>query len=137
MTSSSVTLWGLRILTAVMLVVDAVVHLQQASNYQLAAPGGIGEGNIFRIEAIVAIVVAVYVVFIGSRLSFILAFLVAASAFAAVVIYRYVDIGGFGPIPAMYEPVWFSSKAYSAVGEAIGALSAAIGIVVVGRRART
>lgn len=136
-TSRFALLFGLRLLTAAMLIVDAVVHFQQAANYQLAAPGGIGEGNIFRIEAIVAILVAVWVLLLGSRLSFVAAFLVTGSALVAVVVYRYVDLPGFGPIPAMYEPVWFSSKAYSAIGEGIGTLSAALGVALSGKAGRS
>ncbi|MGH3502264.1 MAG: hypothetical protein ACRDQA_15465 [Nocardioidaceae bacterium] len=119
----------LRLLTAAALVVDAVVHLRLASDYQLAAPGGIGQGNLFRVEAVVAILVALYVLIRGSRPSYTIAFLVGASAFAAVVVYRYVDVPAFGPIPSMYEPIWFFQKSLSAVAEGAGAVLAAIGIV--------
>lgn len=123
----------LRVLTSAMLVIDAVIHLQQAANYQLAAPGGIGAGNIFRIEAMFAILAAAFVLLRASRLSFFVALVVAGSAFAAVLVYRYVDIAGFGPIPSMYEPVWFPAKTFSAVAEGIGALSAAVAIALLSR----
>ncbi|MEO7071025.1 MAG: hypothetical protein ABI131_11100, partial [Nostocoides sp.] len=45
----------------VCLAVDAYVHLHLASRYQLAAPGGIGGGNLFRIEAGVAILIGLAV----------------------------------------------------------------------------
>ena len=41
--------------------VDAVIHLQLAAQYQLAAPGGIGQGNLFRIQAIAAALAALWV----------------------------------------------------------------------------
>ena len=44
----------LRALVAAGLVVDAVIHARLAPGYQLGQPGGIGEGNLFRIEAAVA-----------------------------------------------------------------------------------
>lgn len=127
---------GLRVLTAATLVVDAIIHFQQAADKQLAEPGGIGEGNIFRIQAAVAILSAVYVLLRGSRLSFVIAFLVAGSAAVAVVLYRFVDIGGFGPIPSMYEPLWTNAKTLSAIPEAVGALSALVAIAVLSRTAR-
>lgn len=107
----------LRLLVAAGLVVDAVVHLRLASQYQLAQPAGIGQGNLFRIQAVVALLVAAYVLLRGSRPAFLAAAAVALSACAAVVLYRYAQIPGLGPIPPMYEPVWFFQKSLSAVVE--------------------
>ncbi|MEO5653865.1 MAG: hypothetical protein ABIN79_01390 [Marmoricola sp.] len=126
MASSRSTSLGLivRVLVAAGLVVDAVVHLRLASQYQLAQPAGIGQGNLFRIQAVVAVLVAAYVLLRGSRLAFLTAAGVGLSAFAAVVLYRYVQVPGLGPIPPMYEPVWFFQKSLSAVVEgAAGALA--------------
>ena len=104
------------------------MHLQLAPDYQLAAPAGIGQGNLFRIEAVAAVLVALWVLVRPSRLSFAAAFLVAASALAAVLLYRYVDVPAFGPIPSMYEPVWFPEKTLSAVAEAVAAGAALLGL---------
>lgn len=119
----------LRLLTALALFIDAGVHILLAPGYQAANPGGIGQGNLFLLESAAAILVAVYVLVRGSRLAYAMALVVALSAFAAVVLYRYVDIPAFGPFPAMYEPVWFFEKTLSAVAEGIGAVLAAIGMV--------
>lgn len=124
----------LRLLIAIALVIDAVIHLQLASNYQLAAPGGIGQGNLFRIQSIAALAVALYVLVRGSRLSYILAAVVALSAFAAVVLYRYVDIPPIGPIPSMYEPIWFFEKTLTAVAEAVGGVLAVVGFFLLRRQ---
>lgn len=126
----------LRVLVAVALSVDAVVHLMLAPNYQLAAPGGIGAGNIFRIEAVVAVLAALYVLVRGSRWAYTAAFVIALSAFIAVMLYRYVNLPAIGPIPAMYEPVWFFQKTLSAVAEAVGAVLAMVGIVTARRHIR-
>jgi hypothetical protein len=115
---------GLRGVIALSLVVDAVVHLRLAGGYQESAPGGIGAGNVFRIEAVVAMVVAVWVLWRGSRAAFLAAFAVGFSAAVAVVLYRYLDVPALGPIPAMYEPVWFPEKSLSAVFEGVAAVSA-------------
>lgn len=119
---------GIGLVAAAGLVADAVVHLRSAPGYQLAAPAGIGQGNLFRVEALVAVLVALWVLVRPSRVSFAAAFLVAASALAAVLLYRYVDVPPFGPIPSMYEPLWFPEKTLSAVAEALGALAALAGL---------
>ena len=120
---------ALRVLTALALFIDAGVHIHLAPGYQAASPGGIGQGNLFLLESVVAVLAALYVLIRGSRASFALALMVALSAFAAVMVYRYVDIPAIGPIPAMYEPVWFFEKSLSAVAEGAGALLAGVGLL--------
>jgi hypothetical protein len=128
--AAAVAAIGLRVLVAAALAVDAIVHLHLAPDYQLAAPGGIGQGNLFRIEAAVAIAVALFVLVMGNRTAYAAAFLVAASAFGAVLLYRYVDVPAIGPIPSMYEPLWFFQKSLSAVAEGAGAVFAAGGLLL-------
>ncbi|WP_253905015.1 hypothetical protein [Arthrobacter sp. H14] len=118
---------ALRIIIAAALAVDAVIHLQLAANYQLAAPDGIGQGNLFRIQAAAAILAGLYVLIRGSRGSYAAAAVVALAAFAAVVLYRYVDVPAIGPIPAMYEPIWFFEKTLTAIAEGAATLLAIIG----------
>lgn len=120
---------ALRVLTALALFIDAGVHIYLAPGYQAASPGGIGQGNLFLLESAAAVLAALWVLFRGSRASFALALAVALSAFVAVVMYRYVDIPAIGPIPAMYEPVWFFEKSLSAVAEGAGALLAGVGLM--------
>jgi hypothetical protein len=119
---------GIALVAAAGLAVDAVVHLRLAPDYQLAAPGGIGQGNLFRIAAVAAVLAALWVLIRPGRLSFAVAFLVAVSALAAVVLYRYVDVPALGPIPSMYEPLWFPEKTLSAVAEAVAAVAALVGL---------
>ena len=120
---------ALRVLTALMLFIDAGVHIHLAPGYQAAAPGGIGQGNLFLLEGVAAVLAGLYVLIRGSRPAYALALAVAFSGFVAVVLYRYVDIPAFGPFPAMYEPVWFFEKSLSAVAEGAGTLFAALGLV--------
>ncbi len=107
--------WLLRLVIAACLVTDAVVHLRLAAGYQLGQPAGIGQGNLFRVEAVAALVVAGFLLVRGGRLAYLAAAVVGMSAFAAVVLYRYVNVPALGPIPSMYEPVWFFQKTLSAV----------------------
>jgi hypothetical protein len=121
---------GLGLLTAAALVVDAVLHLQLARVYNLAAPGGIGQGNLFRLESAAALLTAALVLAYGGRIAYALAFVIAASATAAALLSRYVDVPAVGPIPAMYEPVWFAKKVIATAAEALGTLTAAAGWAV-------
>ncbi len=117
------------------LAIDAVVHLRLAANYQLAAPGGVGGGNLFRIQAVAAILIGVYLLVRPSRLAYAVAALVLLSAFVAVLLYRYVEVPTIGPIPSMYEPLWYFEKSLSAVVEGAGALLALVAMVLTGRTA--
>ena len=126
----------LGVLTAIALAIDAIVHFRLAPGYQAANPGGIGQGNLFLLESAAAIAAALYVLLRGSRGAYAVAFLVALSAFVAVVVYRYINVPAFGPFPAMYEPVWFFEKTLSAVAEAVAVILAGIGFVRAGRRKR-
>lgn len=109
-----------RVLIAAALAIDAVVHLQLAGLYDQAAPGGIGQGNLFRIEAGFAIAAGVLVLVLDRRASFAAAALVLGSGLAAVLVYRYINVPAFGPIPAMYEPIWFAKKIAVTLAEAVG-----------------
>jgi hypothetical protein len=42
---------------------------------------------------------------------------------AAIVLYRYVDVGAFGPFPDMYEPIWSSDKVWALIGQAVAVLA--------------
>ncbi|HLX51582.1 MAG TPA: plastocyanin/azurin family copper-binding protein [Streptosporangiaceae bacterium] len=64
----------------------------------------------------------------GRRVGFGLALAVAASALAALVLYRYVDVGRLGPLPDMHEPSWFGEKTAAAVAEG-AVLLAASGLI--------
>ena len=127
----------LRVVLAVSLTVDAVIHLRLAPGYQQSAPGGLGAGNLFRIQGVLALIVAVWVLWRGSRPALISAFAVSFSAVVAVVLYRYVDIPALGPLPAMYEPVWFLEKSLSAAFEGLAAMTALIALLAGARQRAT
>src|SRR4051794_40749815 len=107
----------LRVVAVVGLSVDVWVHATLESQY-----AGLGDtitqGRLFGAEAVVAGVVALWLLLTGSRFAWAAAFLVGASALGAVLLYRYVDVGSLGPLPNMYEPIWFFRKTLSAYAEA-------------------
>lgn len=119
-----------RILVVAALAVDAAVHLRLAPNAELASPGGIGGGWLFRAQAVAAILAALFLLARGSRLAYLVAGLVALSAFTAVLLYSVVNVPAIGPIPSMYDPQWYPEKTVSAVAEGVGVVLAVVGAVL-------
>ena len=120
---------ALRAGTAAALIIDAVVHLKDAYFYDANTGSLLSQGQLFRLQAVIALVVAAAVLVIPRRLVWVVAFLVAASAFAAVVLYTYVNVGPLAGLPNMYEPSWGPpGKLVSAIAEGAGALLALGGL---------
>jgi hypothetical protein len=123
------TLLALRVLTAAGLAVDAYIHADLAELYD-PVRHSISQGTLFRIEAGAAAFAALLIVVTGHRVAWAVAFLVAASGLGAILLYRYVDVGTLGPLPNMYEPIWFPKKTVSAVAEAVATAAALAGFVL-------
>ena len=116
---------------AVALAVDAYVHTTSAGLYDPAHGGLITEGNLFRAEALVSGVLAVWLLVRPSRWAFAAALVVAVSALGAVVLYRYVDVGAIGPLPDLYEPTWqVPGKLLTAYAEGLAVLLSAGGVAL-------
>jgi len=128
------TLLALRVLTAAGLAIDAYIHADLAGAYD-PVRHSISQGTLFRIEAGAAAFAALLIVVTAHRAAWAVAFLVAASSFGAIVLYRYVDVGTLGPLPNMYEPIWFTEKWVAAVAEAVATVTALAGFVVAVRAA--
>jgi hypothetical protein len=126
---------ALRAVTAAGLAVDAWVHADLAHAYSPVG-GSITMAQLFLAEAAVSSAAALLVLVTRRTWAAAVAVLVAVSALAAVVVYRYVDVGSLGPLPNMYDPVWFPEKTASAVAEAVAAAAAAVLVVVRLRRDR-
>jgi hypothetical protein len=118
-----------RVLIVACLAVDAYIHLKLASARPPASPGGVSQGALFYAEGSVAILAALLVAFRGTRATFGLAFLIAASALAVVLIYRYIDVGALGPLPDMYEPAWYTTKIITTIAEAVALPVAIAGLL--------
>ncbi len=114
------------------LAVDAYVHLELAHRYSPIASSILSEGALFRIEA-AAIFAALLVVFWRHRAGDAFAWLTAAAGLAAILFYRYIDPGSLGPLPDMYEPIWFTSKVWALIGQAI-AITALTALIAARRR---
>ena len=126
----------LTVIVAAGLAIDAYVHLDLASTYDVVKTSTLSQGDLFRVEAALAIVAGVALLVRPRRYTAWFAFLVSAGGVAAVLVYRWVDVGKLGPLPNMYEPYWYGEKTLSLVAEAIAAAAAAVLLVLMYRRAR-
>lgn len=124
------------LVTAAGLAFDAYVHLDLAGTYDAAHTSVLSQGDLFRVEASLAILATLGILLRPRRYTAALAFLVAAGGFGAVMLYRYVDVGAIGPIPSMYEPIWYPEKTQSAWAEASAAATALILLATLWLRAR-
>src|SRR5918999_495722 len=120
----------LRLFVAAGLAVDAIVHWIFAPEMAGVEGGSIGGDTLFYAQAVLAGVVGVLVLAWPRRWTYAIAFVVAVTAFGAVFLYRYADVGALGPLPEMYEPVWYPEKTISAIGEGVAMVLAAVGIFV-------
>ena len=121
--------WALVLVAVVGLGYDAYVHVHLASAYD-PIKNDVSQGDLFRVEGAAAVVAALAVLVSDSRWSWLLAGAVGLGGAAAVVLYRYVEIGPIGPLPGMYEPVWYTEKTLSALGEAAVGVAAGVRLLL-------
>ena len=118
----------LRAVVVAGLVVTGYVHLGLAATYD-----GIGQtvtvGDLFRTQGVAAVLTGVLVALPlpwGAHLTgLVLAVLVGAASAAMTTLTTYVRVPATGPLPELYEPVWYSEKALAAVSAGIAAVVAA------------
>jgi hypothetical protein len=125
----------LRVLTATALVVSGYIHLHLAHRY--GYPGTVTGTQLFIAQGVAALVLAAAIFVTGNRWVWAAGAALGLASFAAVMLYRYVDIGAIGPLPNMYDATWRPSpdKMVSAVAELSAALWWALHVAA-GRRDR-
>src|SRR4029450_9048912 len=97
----------------------APVHVHLAPAYD-PVKATVSQGELFRLEAGLAIVAGLLVLIRPRPSSWIIAFLVGAGGLGAGLLYRYVDVGPLGPVPDMYENTWHvPGKLLSAYAEGV------------------
>jgi hypothetical protein len=122
-------------ITVVGLGIDAYVHFDLAPAFARVRTSTLSQADLFRVEASAAIVAALALLLRPRRYTAAFAFLVAAAGTVAVVLYRYVDVGAFGPVPDMYDPYWQPvGKWLSLVGEVAATICAAALVVLFHRQ---
>ena len=116
--------YGLALIAAAGLAIDAWVHFDLASAYDPIKSSVLSQGDLFRAEGTVAAIAGAAVLIRPRRYTAAFAFLVAAAGTAAVLVYAYVNVGAFGPFPNMYDPLWYTEKTLSVWAEGIAAIAA-------------
>ncbi|MET4923990.1 hypothetical protein P3L51_16735 [Streptomyces sp. PSRA5] len=107
-----------RVLAAAGLAVDAYMHAHLADRYDVIS-ADISQGDLFRIEAGFAALAALLVLVWRRVPADFFAWSVAAGGLALLLIYRYVNVGAWGPFPNMYEPIWYDDKVVTVVAQAV------------------
>ncbi|MFI5756267.1 hypothetical protein [Streptomyces sp. NPDC051569] len=124
-----------RVLAAAGLAVDSYLHAHLADRYD-AISADISQGTLFRIEAAFAGLAALLVL-VWRRLPVdLFAWSVATGGLALLLIYRYADVGAWGPFPNMYEPLWYGQKVLTVVAQAVAILATVFLILTYQRRRR-
>jgi hypothetical protein len=111
--------WLITALAVAGLAVDAYVHFDLAGNYAPIKTSTLSQADLFRAEAVVAILAAVALIARPRRYTALVGAVIAGSALAVLLVYRYYNVHAIGPIPSMYEPVWFREKVITAIAEAV------------------
>jgi hypothetical protein len=122
--------------TAALFAVDAYVHFHDAGLFGDSG-AALSQPTVFRIQASVAVVVAIALLVRPHWLVWAVALLVAASATTAVFLYTNVNVGPLGPLPDMYDPTWvLPGKRASAVAESVATVLSAAGLTLALRARR-
>lgn len=121
---------GLVAVTVVGLAIDAYVHLNLASDFDLVK-ASISQGTLFRIEAVMAVAAGALLIVRPGRITAAIAAVVAGGGVLALLLYYFVNVGEVGPFPNMYEHVWYSDKVFTLIAQAVATVTA-LALVVVG-----
>lgn len=125
---------GLTLVVVAGLAIDAFVHLDLASSYDGVKSSVLTQGDLFRTEAALAIIVALLLLAHPRRWTAFIAFLLTAGGCALVLVYQYVNVGAIGPLPNMYDPAVYGEKTLSIWAEGIAAVAALVLLVVIHQR---
>jgi hypothetical protein len=109
--------------TVVGLAIDAYVHLKLAHDYD-GVKATISQGQLFRLEAALAIVAAILLLVRPNRWTAGIAALVAGGGVVALLLYYFVDVGKIGPIPNMYENIFYTDKTVTLIAQAVATVTA-------------
>jgi len=120
-----------RLVTVAALVVVAAVHLRLAPGYALIGEQ-VTQGDLFRAQAVASGVVALALLLRPRRVTWSAASVVALASLIAVVLTTYVAVPAVGPLPRVFEPVWYGEKLLAAVAAGAGFAAAVVGLARAG-----
>lgn len=112
---------------AAALLVSAWVHVDLAAP-PWAVDGQLTLASLFLAQALVAAAVAAWALVRPSRLALGAAVLVGLGSLAALVVPVYVRVPSIGPLPALYEPLWYGAKVTAAAAAGAAAATALLAL---------
>ena len=93
-------------------------------------------GDLFKVQAAVAGIVALALLVRPTPMVWLLAAAVGLASLLAVVVTVYVAVPAIGPLPRVFEPVWYPEKVLAAAAAAAALLAGLVGLVLAGRQRR-
>jgi hypothetical protein len=123
----------LRLLAALSLGISSYVHVDLAEG-PLFAAGQITMAGLFIGHAVAAAIVGLWVLVRHSRLAWLAVGVVGLVSVLALVVTVYVSVPSIGPLPPVYEPIWYPEKVVAAVTGALPALAALVALAAPRRR---
>lgn len=124
-----------RVVAVAALAVVAGVHLHLAPGYTLVGDQ-VTQGDLFRVQAVLALAVALALLVRPARLVWLAAAGVGLASLLAVVVTVYVAVPAVPPFPRIYEPIWYGEKVVAAVAAAVALAAALAGLAREGRSGR-
>ena len=126
----------LQVVAATGLAVDARVHWKLAPAYDAVKTSTISQGTLFRVEAVLAVAAALIILLSRHRLAALTVVMVAGGGLVPLFVYRYYNLGTLGPLPPMYEPLWYADKTNTAIAQGVATAAALMLILLAAKRKR-
>ena len=117
-----------RLVVACAFGVSAYVHLDLARG-PWVAEGEVTLAGLFVADAVTAVAAGLWVLVRPTRPAWAAALLVALASLLALLVSTYARVPGPGPLPVLYEPVWYGEKVAAAVAAGVAVLGSAAGLV--------
>ena len=95
---------ALRIAVVAALAVSAYAHFKLAKTYEPVGKD-ITQGTLFRVQGVLATLAALLLAINARPVGWVPAFFIGAGSLFASLLYRYVTVGRFGPLPTTYHPL--------------------------------
>lgn len=123
----------LRLLVVIGFAVSALVHLSLAGSPWVAG-GELTLSALFVADAATLLLVGAWILVRPSPVAWAIAVVAGLSSLLPLLVSTYVRVPGPGPLPALYEPVWYAEKAVAAVAAGVAATGSAVALVLARRR---
>jgi hypothetical protein len=124
-----------RIIAAIALLVNAWIHLLLASTFDVLTGALLSLGDLFRLQGVAGMLVAILVAVVSRRWVALLAAALAAGGVAMLIIsvYSPLDLSGIG-LPVISESAWYPDKLLALASQGIAMIAALLAAVSIAPR---